>query len=270
MVEVHKLYDNTVTLEFDQSKHRYEVIVDGKRVSVPGATSITGVVDDGKSDRLMGWAVKLAAEYVRAALVPGVPLDELQIAQLVDNAKRAHRQKKQDAADIGKITHEWLERYIGVKIAGKGKSPKPLMNEQARNGVDAYLSWENQHKVEYIFSERRCFSLQHWFAGTLDILALVDDVLTVVDLKTGSGVYQEHFLQTAAYARMLEEEHPDETIGARVIVRTDKQTGLASPHPVDDPYHKGQCEICRQSPGIEGDFKAFLGAREVYRRMKGL
>ncbi|MEN6291477.1 MAG: hypothetical protein ABFD07_05595, partial [Methanobacterium sp.] len=37
------------------------------------------------------------------------------------------------------------------------------------------------------------------FGGTMDILAEVDGVLELIDLKTGSGIYDEHFIQVSGY-----------------------------------------------------------------------
>ena len=48
-------------------------------------------------------------------------------------------------------------------------------------------------------------SVINMFAGTVDAVAEVDDVLTVVDFKTSSQISDEYFLQTSAYWLLLDE-----------------------------------------------------------------
>src|SRR5208282_6385084 len=48
-------------------------------------------------------------------------------------------------------------------------------------------------------------SKKYGYAGTADLLAEVDGVLTLVDWKTGKAVYKEAHLQNAAYRNALQE-----------------------------------------------------------------
>lgn len=252
MIERIPLYGGSVTLEYDEEKHRYAV--DGKPLA--GATSITGIAD--KSQVLMGWAVKQTLLFIESKIVPGLPLDEVQIRGLIREARNAHRQKTQHAADIGTEVHGWVEKHIKA-VLDNGKQPVMPKNPAVKAAVQAYLKWEDEHKVEYIFAEKKVVSLQHWFAGTLDILALVDGVLTLLDIKTSSGVYEEHYMQTAAYKHAVEEEYPEENIKQRIILHLPRDTGILKDYNLD-----------AIGPGFESDFAGFVGARALYRRLKGV
>jgi hypothetical protein len=264
-----ELYDGDVVLELD-AKHRYSIDVKGTGPKIaPGVTGISGIVD--KSDKLIGWAKKKVIDYIRERLIfqdgrVGIPshtgvlskLDEVVLAALFKEAFWADKRSMDNAATIGTQTHEWVERHIKLILDGHGKKLPMPVNQQVANGVRAFLAWEAAHKVEYVFSERQVASVEHWYAGTLDILAVVDGKLMVVDIKTTTGVYQEMFLQTAGYVIALEEEFR-EPIEGRVIVHLSRDTGAVTPHDVE-----------AEGPGMEADKKGFIACREVFRRIKGL
>jgi hypothetical protein len=261
-----KLYDGSVTLEFDEEKHRYFIVADdGTRAPIPSVTGMTKMIDHGKSDMLMGWAVKMCVEHLRAHLQAGVVLDEIQIVKLLTAAKKAHREFKEEAGAIGTLVHGFVEAHIKKILGERKKDPKKPVHPGALNGVNAFLHWEANNKVEYVFSERKLVSIQHWFAGTLDILAVVNGKLTIVDLKTSSGVRDEYFIQTAGYNLALGEEFK-EPAESRVIVHVNKTNGMVTPHDAETRPNKPK----HWDTWLEADTAAFLGARELHRWAKGL
>ena len=60
--------------------------------------------------------------------------------------------------------------------------------------------------------ERPLVSEAHLFGGTIDVFAVIDGRRAVCDIKTSKGIYDEHLVQTSAYAELLKEngEHVDE------------------------------------------------------------
>jgi len=75
--------------------------------------------------------------------------------------------------------------------------------------------------VRPIRVEDRVWSRRYGYAGTTDLLAEVDGVLTLVDFKTSKAIYAESTLQVAAYVMALEEMgHERATRG--MIVRIPK------------------------------------------------
>ena len=74
----------------------------------------------------------------------------------------------------------------------------------------------------------------------------------MIDWKTSKAVYPEYHLQVAAYAKAVEDMH-DKKVDATYILRCDKATG--------------QFEAVR-SKDIAKNFKAFLAALTLYKRLK--
>jgi hypothetical protein len=237
-MERYELYAGNVILNFNPDKHLYTV--DDKKID--GVTSILGVIN---KPALIAWAANCAADFIKATLKAGRSLDEVEIKALCDGAKGAHRVKRDKAADIGTLVHGWIEDFIN------GKNPDMPVNPQVRNGVDAFLEWKNAHKVEFIHSERKIYSKEYNFAGTLDFEAIVDGRMMLGDIKTGSGIYDEMFFQTAAYQRARQEEEPDLKFEGNLIVNCRKD---------------GDLEV-KESDEYDLNIKAFLGALVLYRRI---
>lgn len=74
--------------------------------------------------------------------------------------------------------------------------------------IEPYLvAWHNFKKsVQFEpfleFCERPLFSKELWFAGTPDIVCMLNGKITLIDIKTGQ-VYEWVRFQTAAYAHLL-------------------------------------------------------------------
>ena len=184
-VEKYKMYNGEVELTFDKDKHIYRV---GEKI-IYGVTSATGVLD---KPALMYWAVNQALGFLDKALKPGLVIDELNKPKLLAEAKQIHRRKKEEAGDIGTAVHNYLETYIKAKINWE-KTPDMPVNEQVKKGIVAFIKWARENKVQFISSERKVYSRKFEYAGTLDMEAIVNGKLAVVDFKTSSGIYPEYF-----------------------------------------------------------------------------
>lgn len=203
--ESHVLYDGKVHLDFDPVKHVYKI--NGEYAN--GVTTALGII---AKPFLIPWAAKQAADYVKENITPGVALDEVQIQALVDGAKNAHRRTKDSAADMGTFIHNYIEAFV------RGEEPEAPINPKLRKVVDKFHEWWDETKPEVLKPERMLCSPTHMLAGTADLVCKIDGKLTIVDWKTGSGIYPEMFLQLAAYAMMLEEEYPDQKVEQLYIV----------------------------------------------------
>jgi len=239
--ETFSLYKGEVSLRFEAEKHRYTV---GDMI-VDGVTSVLNIID---KPALIQWAANEAAAFVRENLKPGVSLDELQIEELAKSASLAHRVKKEKAANIGTITHNWIEEYIK-----NGRRDLPV-NEQARKGAEAFLEWVATNHVEFVDSERKIYSKLHNYAGTLDFEAVVNGKRIIGDIKTSSGIYPTMFLQTAAYEMARTEEDGIEYAG-NIIVNCRKDGTLKVGEVWDAQERKKNCQ-------------SFLAALILYRNLK--
>lgn len=54
--------------------------------------------------------------------------------------------------------------------------------------VDAYKAFLRDYRPEWLYVEQKLGSLALGYAGTIDRIGLIDGVVTIVDLKTGSKV----------------------------------------------------------------------------------
>lgn len=240
-METYKLYGGQVTLTFNEARHLYTV--DDK--AVDGVTTVLSIIN---KPALLPWAAKMASEEVARCLKPGVGLDELEIIELCDRAKKAYRAKAERAATIGSAVHAWIEDWINKK------NPPMPTNPEMRNGVDAFLRWVSSHNVQFLNAEEKIFSRKNYYAGTFDFEALIDGELYLGDIKTSSGIYDEMFFQTAAYQAARMEEFHDKKYVGNIIVNCRKDGTLES----------------KVSTEFEANHNAFLAALTLYRRTKEL
>lgn len=242
------MYDGLVRLEFDEKTHRYTIYDGEKKVKAPSVTTILGVID--KSGPLIPWAINQTVNFYRAAFLPDTSYPTVVLDTIHEQAKRAARNVKEEAADIGTQAHNWLETYFK-----NGFVPQPLPEHpKVLNCVNAALAWLKEHDVRPIFNERRIYSRRYQYSGTLDMLALVDGVLTIVDWKSSRGLYKEFFLQTAAYSAAYTEETGTK-IEQRILIRLGKDDGEFEPHALP----KGQ---------QAKDFKAFKAALTIHKYLQ--
>jgi hypothetical protein len=265
------LYDGKITMRFDESRHVYRAAPpEGKFRWVPGATSISGFMDNGKCEGLKRWALKMGLNYLATQLEAGVSYDEIELAEMFEAARSEPFKRTKTAADIGNVTHEFVEKWILAKM-GQGTEPKLPVNKMALSAAKSYLDWEEANEVEYVYSERKVMSLEHWYAGTVDIVAYVNGKLTVADLKTSNYLSAEHLLQAAGYQIALEEEFED-NFENRVILHLDKEGGEVKPYDLNalagtkiqfTPWMKINFNT------FEDDKAAFLGLRRAFRTVRG-
>lgn len=238
-MEKHQLYNGSVELVFDPAKHLYTV--EGKKVD--GVTGILGVIGKGF---LVPWAAKMTADAMRTLLKPGVAYTDIQIEQMCEEAKGAHKKKSANAADIGHLVHSWIENYI----ADGGKEKELPANQEAKNAVTKFLQWVSENHVEFILSEKKVYSREYNFAGTLDFTAKVNGKLVLGDIKTSNGIYDDMFFQCSAYQKARQEEHPEEKYEEQLIVNCRKDGTLET----------------RSSTDFEKNWKAFAAAHTLFHR----
>ena len=196
----------------------------------------------------MYWAINQTVGFLQENLKGEISSEDLN--NLLLASKHAHRIKKEEAADIGTLAHQWIEQHL------RGNTLELPANEAARNSCCAALDWLGTHHHESVAIEQRVYSKRHNFAGTVDYISNVDGALALVDWKTSSGIYPEYFLQTSAYVGAWEEE-TGQKIPGRWLIRIDKTTGAFE---------------AKFSPRSEQrqDYRAFIAALQLYTRHKEL
>lgn len=205
-MQTYDLYDGQVQLHFDHERHAYSVTHNGETKPTWGVTSLINLPQP-----WMGpWACKMMAEELLNKMADG-PIDEI----AVDNAKSAFRRAGKDAAGIGTLMHQFAE---DVALYGDASLP---INPLARTACEAFLEWWTGNDIEVISAERKIYSLSWDYAGTVDLIAVINGRTVIADYKTSARVNTEMYLQTAAYQEAYEEETGEE-IDARMILRFGK------------------------------------------------
>lgn len=164
-----------VSLEKNSAKKAQQHTVyknkEGKRV--PGVTTITGIMN---KPALVGWANNLGLEGIK-------------VREYVD-----------DLAQIGTLAHYMVECYINSKITRTKIEPNlddstPNQIKSARVSFEKFLNWEKKNDVVYVKAEMQCISEKNQYGGMIDIVCILNDVYTLMDIKTCKAIYPDHFLQ---------------------------------------------------------------------------
>ena len=109
---------------------------------------------------------------------------------------------------MGTIAHRMIECFItGQEFESEDYSPSNI--SLAENALISFHEWARRHKIEPIGNELKWVSEKHKYGGTLDFLCYLDGELSLLDFKTGKAIYDEHFVQTAAYANLAKENGYD-------------------------------------------------------------
>lgn len=279
--EPYFFYNNTIELRYEPKEHIYYLFQDGEYIPQDGVTSVVHIID--KSDALIPWGCKMMAlKLFATAPAMALPTGEKIVPQqtwtdfenLVVAAKGAHKEKLEEAAEVGHVAHAWIEQYIKAVLSSNEARKLELLahfpeNDRARNCCLAAIEWMAKHNVRWISTERKIYSRLYQYAGTMDGLALVDSCdnqlcckcafksrLSVIDWKSSNYLYLEYLLQTAAYQFAYEEEH-EVKVADRWIIRLGKDDGEF------DPWHV-------EAEDFDEDFGGFLITLALHRRVRDL
>jgi len=146
---------------------------DGTRVV--GTTTITGLL---AKPHLVAWANRLGLEGI-------------------DSTKY-----RDSSAEAGTLAHELIQAHLqGTEVDMTDYSPLSL--ELAENSFLSYLEWEKHHNVKMIFCEKPLVHETMKYGGTVDCYCELDGLKTLLDFKSGKAIYDEYFVQLAAYKELL-------------------------------------------------------------------
>jgi len=194
---------------------------------LPSVTTILQVIS---KPALTAWSAKVEREMVTSASadlyedIHGTPRMS-RSAYLITlrnrlGLQKAHVKELAKASDIGSQAHALIEWTMRTQLMQKC-GPSPRITDAAQWAFMAWEDWRKTVNLKPVCIEQVVFSENYGYAGTLDLLAEVEGVLTVVDWKTGKAVYSEAHLQNAAYRQAIREMgHGDPKQG--LIVRLPK------------------------------------------------
>ena len=157
-----------------KAHQRYKV--DG--VAVPSVTTILGLMS---KPMLIKWANNLGL-------------------QGIDSTKYVD-----ETAKIGSLVHERIEAYLS-NFTLDMSDYTPNQVEASHNGFNKFLKWYEENDFQVIATEHQMVSEVYKYGGTCDCYGIKDGKYVLLDFKTGKAIYDEYFVQLAAYVNMLLEE----------------------------------------------------------------
>lgn len=272
------LFDGDVTLWFTHAKHYYLVDDPDNGLDdfyIPSPSSILKVID---KPALIPWAVKVTVEWMAKYWRAGVAYDEVQIKRFLANAKKARFST--EAVDIGSLAHNFTERYAKLAIltgmnpavAEAGDKEKYALhkphNKEANKAVQHFLKFIDENEVEFLETETKVYSREEQFAGTADLVARINGLLTLLDYKTSKGIYDEYWLQAAAYAKAKEEEgkYKFDQIGVLRIPKTGRDFEVGFRNDQDELYEV--FKACRKVYNFKKAEEERAKAKKKTRRKK--
>jgi hypothetical protein len=236
--------------------------------TLPSVTTILSVI--GKP-ALMAWAAKVEREmvtkvsadlYEDVAKTPSMTRAGWLISLETRLGKeKAHAKELAKAGEIGSQVHELIEWTLKGELCYDA-GPSPRISDKAQWAFMAWEDWRRAVKLKPIAVEQVIWSSKYGYAGTLDLLAEVEGVLTVVDWKTGKAVYGEAHLQNAAYRQAIREMgHGDPKQG--LIVRLPKvetdpnfEVVAAKPENLQFPKFLDAMSVWKWAQEIEEEYQA--------------
>ena len=145
---------------------------------VPGVTTVTGLLS---KPSLVRWANKLGLEGIDSSLVT------------------------EQSARIGTLAHAMIRAsLLGESFDPDLTDPEEL--QQAEEAFRCFLRWREGHSLRPILCETSLVSAKLRYGGTPDCYCILDGEPVLLDFKTGKRIYDEYFVQLAAYARLLQEQ----------------------------------------------------------------
>ena len=159
----------------------------GRQVS-----SVTTILSQGvPKPALINWAGEITATY---AVDNWQKLARLGHASRYKALRDARFTKSKAATLRGSQLHQAAEAIVQGKPYSIPKDSIPQ--------AEAYARFRDEWHASPLATERITASLEHGYAGTFDLLAMLGDDPWLLDLKTNaSGIYPETAIQLSAYRR---------------------------------------------------------------------
>lgn len=153
--------------------------------------------------------------------------------------QKAHRRELEKAGEIGTQVHQLIEWNLRKQL-GQTVGPEPRVVDDARWALMAWQDWAQSCDLIPMYIEQKVFSRVHGYAGTMDLLAKVNGIDTLIDFKTGKSIYAEAFLQNVAYQVALTEMGHHSAAQGMIVrlpkVQTDPAFEVGTVPPVADLF----------------------------------
>jgi hypothetical protein len=151
--------------------------------------SVTSRLNVISKPALYGWYAKVVAEAALFEPYPAYPGSQDDYLKYLKNKPR---EVSKVAQDLGTAVHKAVEVFVDSGVM-------PPEADQTHPYVQTFKTFLSESGMKVVCSERTVFSVEHGYAGTLDLILSDGCFCWIVDIKTG-GVYPTASLQLTAYA----------------------------------------------------------------------
>jgi hypothetical protein len=175
----------TCYMRFERRNHGrgHSYWLDGAKM--PGVTT---QINDGTPKQLTRWAAEQAAN---AALDNWDGFTALPASQRLKLMVDAPAVALGEAARRGTAIHDLAWALI---VGDEVEVP-----EQYAGPVAAVVQFMDEWNVTPVLRETPVFHVDHWWAGTIDLVAYIGETRWLLDWKTGRTLFESNALQLAAY-----------------------------------------------------------------------
>jgi len=109
------------------------------------------------------------------------------------------------AAEAGTLAHQMILDYF-KKVKTDTSEYSQEIIDKAENSFLSFLEWIKGKEIIPDKVEFQIVSDTQRFGGTPDFFGRVNGIRTLIDFKTGSGIYEEYGYQLAGYQILLMEK----------------------------------------------------------------
>lgn len=199
-------FPNGESIAYRDGDHSYWREAKPKKDGYSGSGRLTGVSTlcgpyDFRPDSLLRWCERLTLDgVVRGFNGQRVPSDPHMLRQMLQTRGLRWEQIRDEAGRRGTNVHELMLQALA---AGEEVPDLSQLPEEQRGYGQAVMRWWLDRQPEPTHVEQVVASLEHGFAGRLDLRCKINDPLRqghgIVDLKTGGFLSAKAFVQPAGY-----------------------------------------------------------------------
>lgn len=227
----------------------------------PSVTSITGLLDNGKSGALIYWAksqvIASVKEKINNILGKKVIINQKFIEENINLSFLKDKEALELAGNWGTQAHNAIDAFI-VK-----KNPtEHLKSLEAKCAFENFKKMLEENEIKFVSGDIPVASIYYGFGGRLDALAITEtNELILWDWKTSNAIKEDYHFQVAGYAIAFEETYSKKISSAK-IARFSKGFNL------QDKKGKTIKDFEIQDVNLEISKKGFLALLELKNILK--
>lgn len=205
--------------------------------------SVTSILQAYPKPALRDWYGRMAAaEAIKYLTDPALETTKDVIAALADAdfaahaATKTHQERHKKSCDFAPSAFRWLSTAAtrtrdeagarGTAVHESAEHDRDIEDvpENAKKRYEAYRAWVERYKPTVLAKEFQVVNEDDGYAGSGDLIAEVNGVVYLIDLKTSNSVHHDMRLQLAAYRYASDcihgDDYDDEATEALRLVET--------------------------------------------------